>query len=944
TGNITASGSAANGTNQAGGNAGVVSITGSGTLNTAAIAAQTGAATGTGAGGTTGSIALTGTTVTAGALTTTGGSNGAGGNVSATASTGLLNVTGAITTSGGTALTNTAGRSAGTVTLAGNSVTTAAITANGTAGSGANMAGGNGAAVTVTGSGGNVSVGAISVTGANAGTGSANGGNAGSITLDAGGATPLITLNGNLTATGGNRIGAGTAGSGGQVWVKDAAAQTANLTVNTTGGTTGGTGGAIRLDGALNEDATARTLTLTAGTGAVTLAGGTATSAVTTLSATGASIALGSVQTKGTQSYTGVTSLNGNLATLGTAGADTITFNSPVTLTGNSSITTAGGAGDNIVIAQTINGAHDLTLNAGTSGNITTTAGIGQTTALGAFSATGAAVSLGAVRAAGIVARSTIGNLTLTGTQTATGGGDSVVLVAKQNFVNNVGAAAINSGPGRWLVYSTSPTSDTRNGLVANFKQYNATYGDTILGTGNGFLHTVAPTVTAGLTGAVTKVYDGNTNATLTAGNYTSSAGIDGDVVTLNNPTAGNYADKNVGTGKTVSVSGITASASNGATTVYGYQVSGGGTATGNIGDITARALTVSATGTNKAYDATTNAVVGLSDNRVAGDILTASSTAASFVDKNVGVNKVVNVTGINVTGTDAANYTFNTAAATTANITPATIAGVTGITANTKVADGNTAAALNTGAAGFTGMFGGDVLNVAAATGNFDTAAPGIDKPVAITGIALGGADAGNYVLASNTASTVATIVDAAGQGGAFRPSMASSITLPTAVLAPASAGLSVAAMNALLESAPSAAGPCADPETACAAADSAVLVQTLREPVDQRPGIVSVGVSSELVSTGAAFRFALPKGLMVMAGDAAVEATTLSGKPLPAWLRFDAVSGAFTAAGVPSGALPQQLRVGLGARSVVLTMSETAMAAPALRNAAAKPSPQGG
>uniref|UniRef100_UPI00180B3F3B beta strand repeat-containing protein n=1 Tax=Polaromonas sp. TaxID=1869339 RepID=UPI00180B3F3B len=1024
---ITASGSAANGTNQTGGAAGVVSITGTGTLNTSTITASTGAATGTGAGGAAGSITLSGTTVTAGALTTTGASNGAGGNVSATASTGLLNVTGAITTTGGTALANTAGRSAGTVTLTGNSVTTVGITANGSAGNGTNRAGGNGAAVTVTGSGGNVSVGAISTIGAIAGTGNANGGNAGSITLDASGGAPLITLNGNLTATGGNGVGTGTAGSGGQVWVKDAVTQTANVTVNTIGGTTGGTGGAIRLDGALNEDAMARTLTLTAGTGAVTLGGGAPTSAVTTLSATGGSIALGSVQTKGAQSYAGATSLNGNLMTLGTAGADTVTFNSPVTLTGNSSITTAGGVGDNIAITQTINGEHNLTLNAGASGDVTTTAGIGQTTALGNFSAAGAAVSLGAVRAAGIFGRSTTGNLTVTGVQTATGGGDSVVLVAKQNFVNTFGAGVINPGTGRWLVYSTNPASDTRNGLTANFKQYNATYGDAILGTGNGFVHTVAPVITVSLTGTVSKVYDGNTTATLAAGNYSNSGAIDGDVIVLNNPTSGSYADKNAGTGKTVTVSGVTATASNGATTVYGYQVAGGGTATGNIGDITQRALTVAAAGSNKVYDGNTTATVSLTDNRVAGDTLTASNTAANFADKNAGLAKAVSVTGISISGTDAANYSFNTTAstsaditqraltvaaagsnkvydgnttatvsltdnrvagdsltasntaanfadknaglakavsvtgisisgadaanytanttaATTANITPASIANVTGITANTKIADGNTTASLNTGAAGFTGMLGGDVLNVAAATGNFDTAAPGRGKPVAVTGIALGGVDAGNYLLANNTASTEATIVDAAGQGGAFRPALAPATGLSSAAPTPVSAGLSAAAMNALLESAPTAAGSCADSAAACAAGDSVVLMQILREPADQRPGIVAVTIASEQVAGGAGFRFALPRRLMALAGQAPVEATTLSGKPLPAWLRFDDASGEFTVTGLPVRALPQQLRVGLGSRSVVLTVSEGDVASPGLRSAEAKPSLRGG
>lgn len=75
-----------------------------------------------------------------------------------------------------------------------------------------------------------------------------------------------------------------------------------------------------------------------------------------------------------------------------------------------------------------------------------------------------------------------------------------------------------------------------------------------------------------------------------------------------------------------------------------------------------------------------------------------------------------------------------------------------------------------------------------------------------------------------------------------------------------------------------------------------------------------------------------------MALAGEAPVEATTLSGKPLPVWLRVDAASGGFTAAGKPSRALPQQFRIGLGSFSVVLTVSETAVAPPALRNAAAQ------
>src|SRR5438132_9228497 len=51
--------------------------------------------------------------------------------------------------------------------------------------------------------------------------------------------------------------------------------------------------------------------------------------------------------------------------------------------------------------------------------------------------------------------------------------------------------------------------------------------------------------------------------------------------------------------------------------------------------DITARALTISATGVNKIYDATTAASVTLSDNRVSGDVFTDSNTTATFANKN---------------------------------------------------------------------------------------------------------------------------------------------------------------------------------------------------------------------------------------------------------------------------------------------------------------------
>jgi hypothetical protein len=97
------------------------------------------------------------------------------------------------------------------------------------------------------------------------------------------------------------------------------------------------------------------------------------------------------------------------------------------------------------------------------------------------------------------------------------------------------------------------------------------------------------------------------------------------------------------------------------------------------------------------------------------------------------------------------------------ASITRASIANVSGITAANKVEDGTSAATLSTGDAVFTGKVAGDALKVATATGTFDTPAVGADKRVSISGITLGGIDAVNYNLVSNTASTTANILRSA-------------------------------------------------------------------------------------------------------------------------------------------------------------------------------------
>src|SRR5262249_7479230 len=170
-----------------------------------------------------------------------------------------------------------------------------------------------------------------------------------------------------------------------------------------------------------------------------------------------------------------------------------------------------------------------------------------------------------------------------------------------------------------------------------------------------------AATVTA-LVSVDNKVYDGTTTATIASRSLSGVLGSDD--VSLSGGTA-SFASKTVGTNKTVSVTGLSLSGADAAN----YQLASTNAST--TANITARSLSVTANGGNKGYDGTTTATVSLSDNRLAGDSLTTSYPSASFANKNVGTAKSVSVSGITISGTDAANYQLaSTTASTTADIT----------------------------------------------------------------------------------------------------------------------------------------------------------------------------------------------------------------------------------------------------------------------------------
>jgi hypothetical protein len=241
----------------------------------------------------------------------------------------------------------------------------------------------------------------------------------------------------------------------------------------------------------------------------------------------------------------------------------------------------------------------------------------------------------------------------------------------------------------------------------------------------------------------VNKVYDHTTAATVTL----SASPLSGDVVTLNY-TSATFADKNVGAGQTVAVSGITTGGVDGGNYLPNTTAS-------TSADITPAPLTVTATGINKVYDGGTAATVTLIVPVFSGDAVTGSYVSAAFSDKNVGIGKTVSVSGIAIAGADAFNYQLqNTTASTTANITKRDLT-VTASAAN-KYYDGTTTATVTLSIT----PIGTDVVTISFASANFDNPNVGAGKTVTVLGVAFGGADGGNYSPTPVPVTTTASIL----------------------------------------------------------------------------------------------------------------------------------------------------------------------------------------
>ena len=162
-------------------------------------------------------------------------------------------------------------------------------------------------------------------------------------------------------------------------------------------------------------------------------------------------------------------------------------------------------------------------------------------------------------------------------------------------------------------------------------------------------------------------------------------------------------------------------------------------------------------TAQDKPYDGGMDAVLTVSkasiNGVVEGDSLTVDSATGAFGDKNAGNEKTVSISKIILGGADAANYTVGSLSQkeTYASIKPKPVS-VSGITAQDREYNGSTTVVLDYSGVTFAELVEGDELTVALATGAFVDKNAGPEKTVTVSGITLGGNDAGNYTVSLPT------------------------------------------------------------------------------------------------------------------------------------------------------------------------------------------------
>jgi uncharacterized membrane protein YgcG len=272
------------------------------------------------------------------------------------------------------------------------------------------------------------------------------------------------------------------------------------------------------------------------------------------------------------------------------------------------------------------------------------------------------------------------------------------------------------------------------------------------------------------ITGSFTvqdKVYDGSVNAviidpaslSLDTSGYRHTDEVYADF-------AATFSDPDVGENMTVSLSTSTLGGEDAENYVIDFD-----SAPTTAAAITPKELTISGsfTAQGKAYDGTTGAAIAFGNLTLVGKVGSDDVTLVpvlAFDTPDIGTGKMVSLTADSyLTGAKAGNYTLSIVGAPTyASGVIADRALTLGgtFTAQDKVYDGTTGAAVAFENLTLVGIDPDDEVSIASVDARFDSAAAGVGKTVRIIDVALAGADAEKYVITLTGAPTATANITA--------------------------------------------------------------------------------------------------------------------------------------------------------------------------------------
>ncbi|MFD0779421.1 YDG domain-containing protein [Flavobacterium myungsuense] len=254
------------------------------------------------------------------------------------------------------------------------------------------------------------------------------------------------------------------------------------------------------------------------------------------------------------------------------------------------------------------------------------------------------------------------------------------------------------------------------------------------------------PLSITGITAINTKIYNGNAIATAIGTPTLSGSISSGDVVTLSGTAVYTFDTKHIGTGKAVTVSGLTLSGAN----ASGYTLPTN-QIPGLMGDITVRPIVVTANTNTKTFD---NFATSAALPTITSGVLQGTDTFGfiqTYDNKNAGTNKTLTPSGNVNDGNSGNNYAVTFVENNTGVINAKTLTIASPTTIN-KVYDGTNVAATTSGSWALTGVISpNDVtLNKSAVFASKDFGTWAITSTSSISGV-----DAGNYLLIQPTLSS---------------------------------------------------------------------------------------------------------------------------------------------------------------------------------------------